>query len=170
MSCQRGRPRGHLETKSSSSAHPSEVSRQPARLKQLLVSSPVRSISPAGPSQVANHLARLKQLIISPVSSSSSAHPSEVPRYVGSLLQGSAIKRINSILPRTSRSSSGLKFAFIYNRLVLTPSVLVEEIILCNPSNSPKSRARINRKILLPSLEIPFSYFCDSCINSWRAR
>ncbi|KAL9857610.1 hypothetical protein AtNW77_Chr1g0027951 [Arabidopsis thaliana] len=26
----------------------------------------------------------------------------------------------------------------------------------------------INRKILLPSLEIPFSYLCDSCINSYH--
>nr|AAS49072.1 At3g06433 [Arabidopsis thaliana] len=30
-------------------------------------------------------------------------------------------------------------------------------------------RLVFNRKIL-PSLEIPFSYLCDSCINSWRAR
>ncbi|CAC01883.1 putative protein, partial [Arabidopsis thaliana] len=151
---------------------PSKAARQLTRLKHL-VSRSVSSSSSAHPSQAARQLTRPKYLASRPVSSSLSSRPSQAarqltrPKYlVCPSILSSSFTRPSEVSRRLARPNS----PFIYNQLVLTPSVLVEEIILCNPSNSPKSRARINRKIFLPSLEIPFSYLCDSCINSWRAR
>ncbi|KAG7647212.1 hypothetical protein ISN45_At01g022720, partial [Arabidopsis thaliana x Arabidopsis arenosa] len=128
MSCQRGIPRGHLETKSSSSALPSQPARQLTRLKHL-VSRPVSSSLSARPSQAARQLTRPKYLASRPIVFRPQARLSST---IGSFLLHLCLLMKSSFVIRPIRLSRGLV---------------------------------INRKILLPSLEIPFSYLCDSCIN-----
>ncbi|AEE84354.1 putative protein [Arabidopsis thaliana] len=108
------------------------------------------------PSQPARHLTRLKHLVSRSVSSSSSARPSQAARQ---LTRPKYLASRPIVFRPQARLSSTIGSFLLYLCLLKKSSFVIRPIRL--------SRGLvINRKILLPSLEIPFSYLCDSCINS----